>query len=36
MRKLKVKPAAFEDVKAGDSAAMIWKSAELNTVVIYR
>ena len=32
----KVKPAAFEDVKAGDSAAMIWKSAELNTVVIYR
>ena len=32
----KVRPASFEDVKAGDSAAMIWKSAELNTVVVYR
>lgn len=32
----KVMPASFEDVKAGDKTAMIWKSAELNTVVIYR
>lgn len=32
----KITPAAFEDVKQGDKVTMIWKSAELNTVVIYR
>ena len=31
-----ITPASFDDVKKGDKVTMIWKSAELNTVVIYR